>query len=180
MTAAVGGSEQLRLSASGDVGEGQTITVKIPPGIENGAKLRVKGRGTPGSKGGVAGDIILTVLIGQHPYFRRESLDLLVDVPITIAEAVQGVSVRLPLLNGTAQMKIPPGAASGKRLRIKGKGITDAKGNAGDFYAIIQIVAPPADDLSSEANKALQEVASELQNPRESAPWADDVRDRSA
>ena len=101
------------------------------------------------------------------------------DVPITIVEAVQGVSVKLPLLNGTVQVKVPPGAASGKRLRIKGKGITDSKGRAGDFHAVIQIVAPRDADLSESGRNAVQSLSKELQNPRESAPWADDVKERS-
>jgi molecular chaperone DnaJ len=79
----------------------QTITVKIPPGIDTGEKLRVKGKGHPGGDGGPAGDIILTVQIGRHPYFQREGLDLLVDVPVTIAEATFGATVSVPLLKGS-------------------------------------------------------------------------------
>lgn len=180
LTAALGGTEQLRMSSAGQDGDVQSISVKIPPGIESGSKLRVRGKGMPGTNGGPAGDIIITVQVGQHPYFRREGLDLLLDIPITIVEAVQGVSVRVPLLSGTAQIKIPPGASSGKRLRIKGKGIVDAKGKAGDFHAVMQITAPPENQLSDNARKALNEVATELQNPRESAPWADDVKARIA
>jgi DnaJ-class molecular chaperone len=182
MTAVLGGSEQLRIgsTSSGDSGESQTITVKIPPGIDSGAKLRVRGKGQPGHNGGPTGDIILTVQVGQHPYFRREGLDVLIDVPINIAEAVTGTSVQVPLLQGTVQIKVPPGVSSGRRLRVKGKGIVDHKGKAGDFYAVIQIAAPAGDTLSEKGRRAVNELASELQNPRESAPWADDVKDRSA
>ena len=175
MTAALGGSEQLRLGSSADGGETQTITVRIPPGIESGAKLRVRGKGQPSHSGGSPGDVILTVQLGQHPYFRRESLDVLIDVPVTIVEAVSGVSVRVPLLQGSVQIKVPPGVSSGRRLRVRGKGITDNKGKAGDFYAVIQIAAPARTALSEKAQRALDQVASELQNPRDSAPWADDV-----
>jgi DnaJ-class molecular chaperone len=179
MTAAIGGSEQIRVGPSDGTGEGQTLTVKIPAGIENGAKLRVRGKGQSGFNGGAAGDLILTVQVGSHPYFRREGLDVSVDVPINIAEAVQGTHATVPLLQGTVDIKIPPGASSGRRLRVRGKGMTDAKGKSGDLYAVIQIVAPRGDELSEPLQSAIKQVASELKNPRESAPWADVVKARS-
>lgn len=174
LTAALGGNEQLRLAVDGST---QTISVKIPPGIESGAKLRVKGKGQAGPMGGPSGDLILTVEVGKHPYFRREGLDLLVDVPLNIVEAVQGASVEVPLLGGgSAQMKVPGGVSSGRKLRIRGKGITDAKGRAGDFYAVIQIAAPESGSLSEEARKAVSALAGELKNPRETAPYVDDLK----
>jgi DnaJ-class molecular chaperone len=174
MTAALGGTEHLRLGPADGSGEPQTISVKVPPGIDAGAKLRVRGKGQQGTGGGQIGDLILTVQVGQHPYFRREGLDLLVDIPITIAEAARGVKVTAPLLKGTIDIKIPGGASSGRRLRVRGKGIVDSKGKAGDYFAVIQIVAPDASELSKAANAAIDQIAAELKNPRESAPWADD------
>ena len=173
MTAARGGSEQVRIS-SGDSGM-QTISVKIPPGTQPGVKLRIKGRGQAGSSGGQPGDLILTVTAGHHPYFRREGLDLLIDVPITIAEAVLGVAVTVPLLKGCVQIKFPSGTSSGQRLRVPGKGLQDAKGEYGDFLAVVQIVAP--ESLSEQGRGLLDTLAKELKNPRESAVWADDVGD---
>ena len=136
----------------------------IPAGIEHGAKLRIKGKGQPSPYGGGPGDLILTIEVGAHPLFRRDGRDLLVDVPITLAEAALGTTVTVPLLEGTAQIKVPPGASSGRKLRI-----TDAKGRSGDFLAVIQIVAPA--ELSPRGRELLQALAAELKNPRETGPW---------
>jgi curved DNA-binding protein len=178
LTAALGGTEHVRMT-SGETGEAETISVKIPPGVESGAKLRVRGKGHAGRAGGAAGDMILTVQVGDHPYFRREGLNILVDVPITIAEAVLGAKVTVPLLpvdgkSSTAEIKVPPHTSSGRRLRVKSKGITDAKGRSGDFYAVVQIVAPHESELASDDIEAVRRLTSRLQNPRESAPWAGD------
>lgn len=184
LTAALGGTEHLRVESGGSV---STINVRIPPGIESGAKLRVRGKGAASPFGGPPGDLILTVQVGRHPYFRREGLDLYVDVPITIAEAVQGATVTVPLLPkaGTKEwrsieLKVPPGTASGRKLRVRGQGVTDSKKVTGDYYAVVQIVAPSFDELSDRGKAAIRDLASELQNPRESAPWADNERSRSA
>ncbi|UCD75527.1 MAG: DnaJ domain-containing protein [Phycisphaerales bacterium] len=169
ITAANGGQEQLHLRQRGS---DERITVKIPPGVESGAKLRIKGKGQPGPGG--YGDLILTVKIGKHPYFRRDGLNLMVDVPVTIAEAVTGVTVEVPLLSGSVRIKIPPGASSGRKLRVRGKGIADGKGRTGDFYAVVQIAAP--DRMTDKARSLIDELSGELKNPRESAPWAEDLR----
>lgn len=169
MTAVHGGTEQVRVNSS--AGE-QTIEVKIPAGIEPGAKLRLKGRGGTAVPGGQPGDLILSIEVGGHPYLRRDGLDLHVDVPITITEAVLGASVDVPLLEGTARVKVPPGASSGSKLRLKGKGIKADDGTQGDLYAVIQIDAPK--HVSPRARELLEELGRELQNPRDSAPWADD------
>ena len=170
VTAAQGGSEQVH-ATPGD-GSSETITVKIPPGIDTGEKLRVKGKGHPGGGGGPPGDIILTVQVGRHPYFRREGRDLLIDVPVTIAEATFGATVTVPLLKGSVEIKVPPGASSGQKLRVRGQGLVNAKGRSGDFYAVVQIAAEK--DLSPRGRELLQELEAELKNPRKSAPWAAD------
>ena len=112
----------------------------------------------------------MTVTVGEHPVFRREGLDILVDVPITIAEAALGVSVEVSMLQGTVQIKIPPGASSGRKLRVPKKGIVDAKDRCGHFYAVVQIVAPQ--ELSDKAAGLLTELSAELKNPRDSGTWA--------
>ncbi|MCI0363032.1 MAG: DnaJ domain-containing protein [Phycisphaerales bacterium] len=179
MTAALGGKEELRI---GGADGASRISVKVPPGIDSGAKLRIKGRGQPSPNGGPPGDLILTIEVGKHPYFRREGLDVLIDVPITIAEAVLGTSVSAPLLarsagsggmGGMVKLKVPPGASSGLKLRVPSKGIRSADGKTGDFFAVIQIVAPKAQELSESGRKAVSELAKELQNPRESAPYGE-------
>lgn len=171
LTAALGGTEQLRLASDATDGKAETIDVKIPAGIEHGARMRIKSRGHRSRDGGSPGDLILTVNIGQHPYYRRDGLDLLIDVPITIAEAALGTTVTVPLLKGSVQIKIAPGTSSGRKLRVKEKGIVDAKGSAGDFYAVVQIIAPT--NLSERGRKAIEELAPELENPRASGPFVD-------
>ncbi|MCH7799543.1 MAG: DnaJ domain-containing protein [Planctomycetes bacterium] len=170
MTGALGGTENVRLSL-GSVPP-QTISVTIPPGVDSGARLRVKGKGNPGIDGGPAGDLILTVDVGLHPWFRREGLDVYITVPVTIVEASFGTAVTLPLLKGSAEVKIPPGASSGQKLRVKGKGVTNGRGQCGDFYAVVRIVA--AGDLSERGRELLRNLEAELKNPRESGPWAAD------
>ncbi len=167
MTAALGGTEIIRI---GKGSKPQTISVKIPAGIESGAQLRVRGKGAAGVDGGPSGDLRLTVEIGQHPWFRREGLDVLINVPVTIAEATFGTTVTLPLLKGSVDLKIPPGAASGQKLRVKGKGMDDGKGGHGDFYAVVQVVAPT--ELTERGTRLLHELEPELQNPRDSGPWS--------
>ncbi len=171
MTAAMGGSEDVRIGLGS---KPQTISVKIPAGVETGAQLRVRGKGAAGVDGGPSGDLRLTVEVGLHPWFRREGLDVLINVPVTIAEATFGTTVTLPLLKGSVDLKIPPGAASGQKLRVKGKGVDDGKGGQGDFYAVIQIVAPT--ELTDHGTQLLHDLEPELQNPRDSGPWSGNSR----
>lgn len=171
ITAAKGGTEQIGIMSTD--GSPQTITVKIPPGIENGANLRIKGKGSPGQAGATPGDLILTIRVGAHPYFRRDGLDLLIDVPISIAEATLGTKIVAPLLNGSVEIKIPPGSSSGQRLRVPGQGLESLSAQRGDFYAVIQIVAPQS--LSEQGQKYVEILAKELKNPRDALGWTDDV-----
>jgi DnaJ-class molecular chaperone len=171
--AALGGSESVRLTL-GD-GSTQSIDVKIPIGIRSGSKLRVKGKGRPGSNGGPPGDLILVIQVGEHPWFRRDGLDLLLDVPITIAEAALGTVIQVPLLKGSVKLKVPAGTASGAKLRAKGKGLVDAKGDAGDFYAVIRIVPP--ESLTDAERAALEAMHARLPNPRSTTIWGSEVSD---
>ncbi len=167
MTAARGGTEDIRI---GHGSKPQTISVKIPAAVESGTHLRVRGKGAAGADGGPCGDLRLTVEVGQHPWFRREGLDVLINVPVTIAEATFGTTVTLPLLKGSVDLKIPPGAASGQKLRVKDKGVDDGKGCRGDFYAVVQIVAPT--ELTDRGTQLLHDLEPDLQNPRDSGPWS--------
>lgn len=167
--AAKGGSEQLRLR--GPDGATETIDVRIPAGVADGTRLRVRGRGEPGVHGGPRGDLILTVRVGGHPWFERDGLDLSIKVPITIAEAALGASIEVPLLVGRATLKVPAGTSGGSRLRLRGKGIVDAKGNAGDLHVLLSIAAPK--ELAPEDREALESMANRLPDPRAGAPWAD-------
>ena len=169
MSAALGSRERLRFTRQ-DGSQPQEVEVRVPAGIEDGAKLRLKGKGEPSPGGGPPGDLILTVEVGGHPWFRRDGLDLSVDVPITIAEAALGTSVRVPLLEGSAEVKIAAGTSSGRKLRLKAKGITAGE-RTGDLFAVVQIVAP--ERLSERGRRAIEDLAGELKNPRDSGPWAD-------
>lgn len=167
--AANGGTEQLKLRSSD--GSVETIDVKVPAGVADGSKLRVRGRGESGFHGGPRGDLILTVRVGAHPWFVRDGLDLSVDVPITIAEAALGATVEVPLLKGRVKLKVPPGTSSGAKLRVRGKGITDAKGASGDLYAVISIAAPK--ELGDADRTSLESLAARLPDPRAALAWAE-------
>ncbi|MDP7005981.1 MAG: DnaJ C-terminal domain-containing protein [Phycisphaerales bacterium] len=159
MTALRGGTEEINTGDS-------TSKVKIPAGIESGKKLRLKGKGHPGTMGGQPGDMIVTVSVGGHPLYQRRGLDVEIDVDINIAEAALGTKVTLPLpLGGSVDMTIPPGVSSSSRLRVKGKGCESAEGKFGDFYAVIHIVAPT--DLDDKTRGLLEEIKIHLPNPRE-------------
>lgn len=167
LTAATGGTEEIRL------GDGTSVDVRIPAGIDDGGKLRLRGRGQAGLHGGEAGDLIVTVHVGGHPVLRRDGLDLIVDVPISLAEAGLGTVVRVPLLKGSIELKIPPCTSGGRRLRVPGKGIEDDRKRVGDFYAQVQIVSP--DSLDDEARSLLERLAAALPDPRRDLPGVDSV-----
>ncbi len=164
MTAAVGGMRSV--STTSGPGKSSAIDVRIPSGVSSGGSLRVAGKGRSGIGGGPAGDLILVLRVSAHPWFYRDGLDVSIDVPITITEAALGTSVDIPLLKGSIALRIPAGTASGKRLRVTGKGIAPTTGTPGDFYAVIQIVAPAVlDEVDAAALRALGE---KLPSPRES------------
>ena len=146
----------------------ERLSVKIPAGIEDGQSIRLAGQGNPGSGGGPAGDLIVTVHIATHPWFRRDGQNLLVDVPISPSEAALGAKVDVPTLSeGTVVLTVPPGTSSGAKLRLRGKGVRNHKtGDRGDQFVVLKISVPK--DLSEEAI-ALYEKLAELnpKNPRD-------------
>lgn len=142
--------------------EGRTLRVKVPPGAGDGARIRLAGQGGPGAHGGPAGDVFLEVQVREHPHVRREGKDLTLDLPVTVPEAVRGAEVRLPTFEGPVSLRIPKGAQSGVRLRLKGKGLPDVKGGPrGDLYAVVQIVLPPESDRLGKAAEALEDLYAE-------------------
>lgn len=163
MTAAVGGTRSVPTRDA--AGKTEAIDVRIPAGISSGGFLRIPGRGFPGSGGGPPGDLMLVIRVARHPWFHHVGLDISIEVPITIVEAALGTTVDIPLLKGSVSLRIPAGSTSGQKLRLPGKGIAPTGKTAGDFFAVLQIVAPTTLDATDAA--ALKELGAKLPNPRE-------------
>jgi curved DNA-binding protein len=140
-----------------------TLKVRIPAGIGAGQQIRLTGQGAPGQGGGPAGDLYLEVEFEPHALYTVEGRDIYLNLPITPWEAALGARVAVPTLGGAVDMKIPAGARSGQKLRLKGRGLPGRP--AGDQYAVLQIVTPPAD--SAKAKKLYEEMARVMPfNPR--------------
>ncbi|WP_309710944.1 DnaJ C-terminal domain-containing protein [Pseudolysinimonas sp.] len=146
--------------------DGREVKVKIPAGVADGQKIRLKGKGQPSPDGGEAGDLVITVSVRPHPVFEREGLNLRVDVPVTFAEAALGATIEVPTLEGDAvRLKVAAGTPSGRVLRVKGRGVTTPKGT-GDLLAEVVVAVPS--NLSPTAAAALAELAKAMpENPRD-------------
>jgi DnaJ-class molecular chaperone len=128
----------------------ETLTVKIPPGIRTGSKVRVTGKGDDGYEGGPPGDLYIVTDVAPHPYFRRVDNDIYVDVPVTVREAALGAEVQVPTIDGPATIKIPPGTQGGQKLRLKGKGMHGMRpSERGDEYIVVNIALPKRLDQRS-------------------------------
>jgi molecular chaperone DnaJ len=125
------------------------VTVTIPAGVRDGARLRLAERGHAGSNGGAAGDLYVTVHVLPHPFFRREGDDLLCTIPVAVHEAVLGARIEVPTLTGRVRLTLPPGSQSGRRFRARGHGLPRAAGGDGDLIAEIRIVLPATVDERS-------------------------------
>ena len=134
---------------------GKTLNVKIPAGTESGQTLRLKGQGYVSPNGGENGDALITVNVLPHPYFKAEGLNILLDLPISIKEAVLGAKITVPTLTGKVKVTVPPYSSSGEKLRLKGKGIK-SKTAQGDEIITIKIMTPQNPDKDLE--KALLEM----------------------
>ncbi|MCU1482603.1 MAG: molecular chaperone DnaJ [Subtercola sp.] len=134
--------------------EGGTITVKIPAGVSDGQKIKLRGKGEKSPDGGETGDIVLTVSVRKHPVFERDGLNLRVNVPVTFVEATLGATIEVPTLGGEpVKLRVAAGTPSGRVLRVKGRGVETAKGT-GDLLAVVQVAVPS--HLSDEAREALE------------------------
>lgn len=120
---------------------GKSVNVKIPAGTQSGQTLRLKGMGNAGINGGANGDVLITINVGEHPYFKADNLNILLDLPISVVEAVQGAKITVPTINGKVMVKVPPMSSSGEKLRLKGQGIK-AKSGQGDEIVTLQIMLP--------------------------------------
>jgi DnaJ-class molecular chaperone len=168
-TAVTGGEVSLRVQRHGSKTE--TLTVKIPAGIESGKTIRLRGQGESSPDGGPAGDLLITVRVTPHSHFRRDGLDLIVRVPVTLAEAALGAKVDVPTTQGEIALKVPPGTSSGTRLRAKGQGIRKADGSTGDLYAEILIEIPK--EIDEEAAELIRKLDARmhLADPRADLEW---------
>jgi DnaJ-class molecular chaperone len=124
---------------------GREVEVKVPSGLNDGQQIRLKGQGMPGQSGGPAGDVLITVHIAPHPHFSVDGVNLRVDIPVTLYDAVLGGKVRVPTLDGAVDLAIPAGTNSGRTFRLKGKGMP-AKTGAGDLLATARIMLPEKSD----------------------------------
>jgi curved DNA-binding protein len=167
-TAIKGGEASVSLRRGS--GKNETIAVKIPAGIEDGKKIRLRGQGEESPMGGPAGDILITVRVAPHPHFTRTGKRLDVEVPVTLAEAIEGAKIDVPTPHGTVSITIPPGTSSGKKLRLRGQGVKPASGEPGDLYAEIEIVLPT--NLTDEQRSELAAIAkTDTRNPRADLRW---------
>jgi molecular chaperone DnaJ len=154
--------ETISLQPSG----GKVIKVKIPAGVSDGQKIRLKAKGEASQDGGEAGDLVLTVAVRKHPVFERDGLNLRVDVPVTFVEATLGATVEVPTLGGEpVRLRVAAGTPSGRVLRVKGRGVSTAKGT-GDLLATVHVAVPS--HLTDAAKKHLEAFADSMpkENPR--------------
>ena len=141
----------------------RTLNVKIPKGVKQGQKIRLAGQGSPSMGGGQAGNLYLEIEFNPHSNYRVDAHDVYLDVPITPWEAALGASIKVPTLDGIVSLKIPAGSVTGKKMRLRGRGIPGKP--PGDFYVVPQITLPPAD--SETAKELYRQMEKELAyNPR--------------
>lgn len=167
-TAILGGEAQITLER--EDGRHESLRVKIPAGIEPGKKIRLRGKGEESPTGGTAGDLLIKVEVAPHPHFRRTGNRLDIRVPISLAEAIGGAKVDVPSPYGTITLTVPPGTSSGGKLRVKGQGVKQSNGEAGDLFAEVMVVVPK--DISADDRGQLLDVLKKYpQNPRAELRW---------
>jgi molecular chaperone DnaJ len=160
-----GGTGKIRTPCRTCGGEGrvrraETIEVRIPPGLASGARLRVASKGNAGTMGAPAGDLYLRVEVRPHPFFERRGDDLYTKVPVTVSEATLGAKIEVPTIDGRSLVRIPPGTNCGSTLRLREKGVPNARtGTRGDQYVEIQVIVPkPTDERVRKLMKELEAV----------------------
>ncbi|MGH8274566.1 MAG: molecular chaperone DnaJ [Gammaproteobacteria bacterium] len=156
------------------------LRIRIPPGVESGNAIRLGGQGEAGARGAPAGDLYVEILVRPHPIFEREGASLACEVPIGFAAAALGGEVKIPTLAGEGKLKIPAGTQSGKRLRVRGKGLPQAGGGTGDLYCVVQVQTPvnldeKQKDLILELDENLRKGGAR-HNPAEQESWTAKVK----
>ena len=152
------GSRCRTCGGSGNVPMQETITVRIPPGVANGYRMRVAGKGNAGRAGGPTGDLYLVISVRAHEFFRREGSDVVCTVPITVTEAALGAKIEVPSVDGKALLRIPPGTQSGQKFRLRGKGAPSLRGDMpGNQIVEVRVIVPKVGDERS--REILRELA---------------------
>lgn len=167
--AARGTSREVRLTAGGGNAPTQRIEFRIPAGVADGQRIRVKGKGQEGPGG--RGDLMIRCRVHPHLFFRRDQNDILLDLPLSLTEALHGAKIDIPTLDGITRITVPPGTSSGTKLRLRGKGICDQRSaTTGDMYAVTRLLVPK--EISPRARELLDKLADELdQQPRAGLGW---------
>lgn len=141
----------------------RTVQARIPAGVKDGSRIRLKGKGAPGENGGPSGDLYVTVHVDSHPVFGRKGDNLTVSVPVTFTEAALGAQVKVPVPGGsTVTLKIPEGTANGRTFRVRGRGVARKDGTKGDLLATVEVIVPPT--LTDESRQALQAYADSMRD----------------
>jgi molecular chaperone DnaJ len=136
----------------------RTVQARIPAGVKDGSRIRLKGKGAPGERGGPAGDLFVKVTVKPHPVFGRKGENITVDVPVTFAEAALGSDISVPTPRGeSVKVRIPAGTANGRTFRVRGKGVRGKDGKNGDVLATVHVAVPQ--NMTSEAREALEKFA---------------------
>lgn len=162
--------EGLTATVTVPAGPGQaneTIKVKIPAGVDTGSKVRMAGKGQPGTNGAPPGDLYIVTNVGEHPFFTRKGDNLYCTIPIGVAEAALGAKIEVPTVGGKAQLRIPPGTQSGQKFRLREKGfpVLRSPGSRGDQFVEVRIVLPKV--IGEETKDILREFARlNPENPR--------------
>ena len=166
-----GGKTDVRVERDGTA---ETITVTIPQGLPDGARMRLRGQGLPGAGGGPAGDLLLEVRVQPHPVYRRDGDTLELTLPVSLSEAIAGAKVDVPTPWGTIALRIPPGTSGGRKLRAAGMGVRHANGSKGDLIAEVQIALPAGADpavMEKLLEAARGAEASAAAEPRAQLRW---------
>jgi molecular chaperone DnaJ len=158
----IAGSPCQRCGGQGRERITKTVTVKIPAGVDSGQQIRLSGEGEVGPKGGPAGDLYVVLNVAEHPYFKREGSDIYYELPLNVAQATLGVEVIVPTLDGTSELRIPPGTQPGHTFRLRGKGVPFLRSSGrGDMYVVTRVVVPSK--LTPHQRALFEELAESLE-----------------
>ena len=149
--------------------EVEQIKVRIPAGAQDGSTIRAAGKGAGGAGAGQSGDLVLHIRMIPHPYFRREGRDIYLDVPVSYSEAVKGARIPVPTIDGPVTVSVPAGSSSGRKLRLKGRGVPAPRGGSrGDQYVVLQVAVPKE---QSKDFISLVEKLAEFEDPNLRSGW---------